>query len=355
MTNYDKNIIKDRLTIDDVYDLLEELGAESVMRGDNITCRTICHNGDSKDKLIFYSSTNLFHCYTSTCGTFDIFELVSKVRDIDLPHAIEYVADFFHLYAFAQQDEMSLEDWKVLERYEKRAGIRSNKDRIILPEYDDVIRHYPHPHIPSWESQGISKDICDFAGIAYNPEDGSILIPHYDADGRLIGIRRRTMVEEVEQQFGKYTPARINNVTYAHPLAFNLYGLNWAKDNIRSTGVAICVEGEKSVLQSMSYLGLSNSLAVAVCGQSISKYQFQLLLDLGIRELVVGFDADFHEVGDEDFSEVVRRLEKIYNKFSSYVNVSFLFDKTGLLGYKDSPFDKGKEVFEYLWRQRVTL
>ena len=82
---------------------------------------------------------------------------------------------------------------------------------------------------------------------------------------------------------------------------------------------------------------------------------FQLLLDLGIKELVVGFDADFHEVGDNDFSEVVRRLEKIYNKFSSYVNVSFLFDKTGLLGYKDSPFDKGKEVFEYLWRNRVTL
>lgn len=353
--NYDKNIIKDKLDIDDVFQLLEELGAEPVMRGDNITCRTICHNGDSKDKLIFYSSTNLFHCYTSTCGTFDIFELVSRVRDIDLPHAIEYVADFFHLYAFAQQDEMSLEDWKVLERYEKRAGIKSNKDRIILPEYDNVIKYYPHPHIPSWEEQGIAKDICDFAGIAYNPEDGSILIPHYDADNRLIGIRRRTMVEDIAEQLGKYTPARINNVTYAHPLAFNLYGLNWVKDNIKNTGVAICVEGEKSVLQSLSYLGISNSLTVAVCGQSISKYQFQLLLDLGIKELVVGFDADFHEIGDNDFSEVVRRLEKIYNKFSSYVNVSFLFDKTGLLGYKDSPFDKGKEVFEYLWRNRVTL
>jgi hypothetical protein len=32
-----------------------------------------------------------------------------------------------------------------------------------------------------------------------------------------------------------------------------------------------------------------------------------------------------------------------------------MFDKTGLLGYKDSPIDQGSEVFMKLFKERITL
>lgn len=106
----------------------------------------------------------------------------------------------------------------------------------------------------------------------------------------------------------------------------------------------------------MDFLGASNTVAVAVCGSSISQYQFNLLQDLGINEMCIAFDADYHTIGDDDFNKVIERWQRLYNKFSAFVQVSFLFDREGnKLGYKDSPTDKGKDVFMELWRDRVFL
>ena len=47
-----------------------------------------------------------------------------------------------------------------------------------------------------------------------------------------------------DEQYGKYRPAVIGGKQYSHPLGFNLFGLNLAKDNIKKTGTALVVEGE---------------------------------------------------------------------------------------------------------------
>ncbi len=78
-------------------------------------------------------------------------------------------------------------------------------------------------------------------------------------------------------------------------------------------------------------------------------------MDCGAKEICIGLDRDFKESGDEDFYEVIKKLEKLYQKYSTYANISFLFDKNNLLGYKQSPTDCGKEAFFYLWRNRVVL
>ena len=106
----------------------------------------------------------------------------------------------------------------------------------------------------------------------------------------------------------------------------------------------------------MSYFGTASDICVAVCGSSLSKYQFQLLLDAGAKEIIIGFDKDFDEIGTEEYNKVIDKLQKIYDKYSPYVNISFLFDKeNNQLGYKDSPLDCGKDKFLYLFRNRVIL
>ena len=70
---YDKDFIKSDLSLEQIEELLSELGGDPERKGDIIVSRTICHGGQSH-KLYYYSNTSLFKCYTDCGGeAFDIF------------------------------------------------------------------------------------------------------------------------------------------------------------------------------------------------------------------------------------------------------------------------------------------
>lgn len=354
--SYSKEEVKEFVELEDVYTLLDYLDAEPELFSDHIVARTVCHGGDSH-KLYYYENTQLFKCYTGECGTFDIFDLLVKVNHIDLNEAINFIVFFFSLDNKIDETDLSFdEDWSYLRKTQKLLNLKpTENNKILLPEYDkQILKYFPQPLILDWQKEGIKKEVCDFMGIKYDPVNGGILIPHYDEDGRTVGIRIRTAIRENEE-YGKYRPWKYNGDLYNHPLGFNLYGLDKAKDNIQKAKLAIIVESEKSVLQYISYFGTVNDMCVAVCGSSLSKYQFQMLQDLGVNELVIGFDRDFEERGSEEYYELQGKWEKIYQKYSSLVNISFLWDKDDILSYKASPLDHGAKAFEYLFRNRVYL
>lgn len=358
--------VKEKIELEDIMNLLEYFGAEPEQRNDYIVARTICHGGDSR-KLYYYENDGLglFQCYTQ-CGTFDVFELVQKVKHLDdLNSAVYFVVNFLNLQSQLEEvdDQEYTEDWKY---FQQQARIQEEEakeeQKLILPEYDiDVIKYYPQPRYLNWEREGITKEVCDYCQIHYDPLGGNILIPHFDEDNRCIGIRQRTLVKENEQ-WGKYRPWKYwdnkeqKYVLCNSPLAFNLYGLNWAKENIQEQEIAVVVESEKAVYQYISYFGLANNICVAVCGSSLSKYQFGLLHSLGVKEIVIAFDKDFETIDSEEREKVEQKLMKIYNKFGSLVNMSFLFDsQCNVLGYHSSPLDEGKDKFLYLFRNRIIL
>ena len=354
MLNFDKDLVKEQLEPEDINLLLEELGAEPEFYGDKIISKTICHNGDSH-KLYYYFDQRLFHCYTHCGDSFDVFDLISKVKDIDLNTSVYYIANFFNLQHKIDsiETESLTEDWKLFKKYQNINDIVINNDKIILPEIDPtILDHYPQPRYSNWEKEYISKQVCDFLNIRYNPISGGILIPHYDENNRLIGIRERTLVQENEK-YGKYKPVKIQGKLRNHPLGFNLYGLNKAKERINELGVAMVFESEKAAAQSMSYLGLSNNIAVGMCGSTLSNYQFHLLLEAGAKEICIGVDRDFENLYDDEYKKVLTKMEKMYNKYSPSCRISFMLDTKGLTGYKMSPTDCGKEIFLDLWRNRL--
>lgn len=355
--SYSKDNVKEYLDIEDIYTILDYFGAEPEYIGDNLICKTICHNGDSH-KLYYYSNTSLFQCYTN-CGSFDIFELIQKIKGLDdLNSAIFFVVNFLNLQNTIDEiDDIDYSlDMRAFTRYADQAEIAkkpTSLDKIVLDECDlSVIKHYPQFKIKSWEEEHISKEVCDYMGIRYDPVDGNILIPHLDENGRCIGIRQRTLIQEREK-YGKYKPWKHCGKMYNHPLAFNLYGLYNAKHRIKQMQTAIVTESEKSVLEYMSYFGTANNICVAACGSSISRYQFELLQNLGIKELVIAFDHDFQEYNSQESLDIQNKIARISKKFSSEVNVSVLIDKEGILPYKASPLDMGKETFLYLFKNRV--
>ena len=102
---------------------------------------------------------------------------------------------------------------------------------------------------------------------------------------------------------------------------------------------------EKSCLLYKSYFGLENDISVACCGSSISATQIQQLLNAGAEEIIIAFDRQFKEVGDEEFKHLKRNLLKIRTKYKNYAIISFMFDKDMITRYKASPIDEGRDKF----------
>ena len=365
MIIYDKQEIRQSLTLENIYDLLSEWGGEPQFIPTGILSRTICHHVSGSEgnyKLYYYSNSDLFQCYTN-CGFFDIFELCIKVMDLqhhlnfDLNDAVRWVARRFGFAGKEENapEEEGLEDWKILANYSRIQDIQVAAPHVVLEEYDDTIltRFNYDVIIKPWLDEGISQQVLDHAEIGYYPGESQITIPHFDKNGRFIGLRGRTLVEEDAQAYGKYRPVRIGANIYNHPLGLNLYNFNNSRCVIPKMKTAIIFEGEKSTLKYQTMFGFDNDISVACCGSSVTSYQIQLLIDAGAQEIVIAFDRQFQQLGDEEYCRLLKNLKKIQDKYKNYVKVSYILDRKKLTGYKDSPVDCGKEKFLILYKERI--
>lgn len=367
MVDYNKTEIRESLTLDNIFDLLQEWGGDPEYTGFGILSSTICHNqpGEGSRKLYFYENSGLFKCYTDCDSAFDIFELTAKValiqsnRQMDLNDAVRYIAYKFNLGGTQiDGDDVGLLDWQYLNNYDKIGAIEIRDQEIQLKEYDPALAvnlsQCPCAIAP-WLNEHITQEVLRHAGIGYLLSTDQITIPHYDKDGRLVGLRGRTMCKEEAERFGKYRPIKINGTMYNHPLGMNLYNLNNSQDNIRTVGKAIVFESEKSCLLYQSYFGIENDISVACCGSSLSAHQVKMLLDAGAKEIVIAFDRQFQEIGDAEFKRLVKKLEGLDKKYKNEVLISFVFDKKMITSYKASPIDEGQEKFLQLFKERIVL
>ena len=226
MLVFDKQEIREKLNIDDIYNLLQEWGGDPEMTNFGILSTTICHNppGAGSKKLYYYENSNLFHCYTGCdISNFDIFELTIKVFEIqhgkklDLNDAVRYIAAK-HGYGGRLEDapeDSALKDWLFLSNYNRIQEIEiGEKKEIILKEYDDVIldRFNYNVKIGPWLQEGITQEVLEKARIGFYPGGSQITIPHFDCRDRFIGLRGRTLGDEEGELYGKYRPIKVNNV-----------------------------------------------------------------------------------------------------------------------------------------------
>ena len=68
-------------------------------------------------------------------------------------------------------------------------------------------------------------------------------------------------------------------------------------------------------------------------------------------EIVICFDKEEQPGEDKYFN----KLWELCQKYKHYCNFSFIYDREGLLNMKDSPTDKGEEVFVRLLDKRVRV
>jgi hypothetical protein len=367
MLVFDKVKIREALTDENVFDLLQEWGGDPSRDTFGYVSATICHNppGEGSRKLYYYENTGLFRCYTGCDCYFDIFELTAKVaqiqwhKEFDLNDAVRWIAQRFGFSGDHEDrpEDEDLDDWKYLANYERIQDIVVKDNSIVLKEYEPEIlsRFNYNVRITPWLREGITQTALDQARIGFYPGADQITIPHFDKDGRFIGLRGRTVCAEEGELYGKYRPMKINKILYNHPLGMNLYNFNNSKDNIGIMKKAIIFEGEKSTLLYKSYFGLENDISVACCGSSVSNYQIQMLLDAGAEEIIIAFDRQFQKIGDEEFKHLKTNLIRLRGKYKNFATISFIFDKNMITGYKDSPIDCGPDIFLQLFKERIIL
>ena len=85
-------------------------------------------------------------------------------------------------------------------------------------------------------------------------------------------------------------------------------------------------------------------------------YSRPILRDLsqGAR---IAFARQFKAIDKDDleFQNLKKNFINLSNKYKNFVNISFIFDRNFLTEYKDSPIDKGKDIFLKLFKERITL
>ena len=340
----DRKALRESLSVDDIIHLMSLLGADEFEdRGNYLQFKTICHNVDTDDagfNLSYYKDSYRFFCF-SNCHSMDIFELIKKRWTITEEKTDLHFDNI--AYWVMNHSNASIDACKVdFKNPINPNDYKNHTTEIILPEKQSCVLDSFTDYRPvEWLNDGISEEAMSEYNIKYSSSRNAIIIPHYDINGRLIGIRRRALnPEEIEK--GKYKPIFIEGVSYSHPLSFNLYGLNKVKDEIKRRGKVVIAEGEKAALQGYTKWGEHN-IVVSACGNKINRWQVLLLMKYcRPSEIVIAFDQGLER----------EYIEKLCIRYSPYCNFSYIYDSTGkLLGPKESPLDR-LDTFDELWKRR---
>ena len=346
--DYEK--IVESLDENKIKQLLDKLDIPWQDKGNHLICKTACHNVDLDEaswKLYYYKNNKIFYCYSS-CQGMSIFKFLRNYYET---RQIEY--DWYQdIYEVARDCSNLRIDGFVVEKYKSlRDRYNIQRKEKELPAYPfHVLDCFVHSYPQEWLDDGITKETMDRFNISYSISQNKIIIPHYDIEGRLVGIRGRALNEWEVENIGKYAPIQVEGIWYKHPLSMNLYGLDVTWQNVRRNGICYLFESEKSVMQ-LDAFAMENCSA-AVCGSNFNKYQLNILMKhCAPSEIVICFDKE-EKLGEDKY---FNKLYDICKKYSQYAQFSFIYDREGLLGMKDSPTDRGEEVFKKLLEKRVRV
>ena len=340
------------LSDEKIIEIMTSLGADRYeVTGNAIIFPTICHNVDAAEasmKLYYYPKTKTFHCYTDCSTTFNIIEMFKKRYEL---LGIKY--DFYKDIVLKLGGKRSTGLSDFTQKYESIYPKKRVPNEILLPEINKgILNAFTFYPTPEWLSDGISEEIMRAYNILYSISENKIIIPHYDVNDRLMGMRGRALNEE-DLVLGKYMPISIEGKMYNHPLQYNLYGLNLVKENIARTKTAILAEGEKSCMQSGTMFGQENNITVASCGSTFHKFQLELLLKCGAERVLIAYDNEGETWAERE--AYLQKLRGICHKYRNYCIMGYIFDTQKLLSLKQSPFDRGRTVTEKLISKGVWL
>lgn len=281
--------ILESLTPEDIISIMESLGAELSNRSNSkeLIFTSICHDSNSY-KLYYSIEFRTFYCWSS-CGKLkSLLDLLIHINGYEIIDGINEIKRFFNI----GNDNVLRRGFRVKKKYIKPSLDDIEIEVLPIPQKPYIYTLNKQIRIPEWEKDFINYDALQKFEIRYDDYNNSIVIPHFDIDNRVVGIRTRNLDEELIERYGKYCPYYKDGQMYNHQLGKNVFGLNVVKDNIKKYKKVQVFESEKGSLQSYSMFE-ENSIAVSICGSSCSMIQKKMLIDLKINEWIWCVDKQY--------------------------------------------------------------
>ena len=361
--NFIHDLIYDVMTLDDYEIIMSRLGIPNPIKTNAETWmyKSLCHNEDvykCKNNLAFYTEERSYYCFSECQISFNIITLLEKRFDLigekkTRFQVVKWICSQLNIpFEFKEEvkkSSLNIYNWKAdLLKYTKNYNSQSELkiyDKSILNYFEDIYHQ-------SWIDDHISIETMQKYLIKYYPYHDSIVIPCMDKNGNLIGIRERFLNPNSDV---KYLPlSLLSNETYNFPVNKTLYGLNYNAQNIARYKKCVLGEAEKFNLQNDSYYHCKN-FSVGLYGKAMSKDKLKQILELGIEEVIIALDFDYHEVGDnKEFGTFKKNVYRIGDYFKPYCKVTALVCY-GEHKFKCSPTDNGKEWYEELFNNREEL
>lgn len=291
---------------------------------------------DKTPSLMF--SENKYKCYS--CGRSG--NIISWLMDFEGYNFNDAVKKFIELNGMNSDDIKGYKQcyavnfFKKVKQSQIKKEIKYEKRKILdiseIEKYHDVLPQ-------QWLDEGIKPDIMKKYNIRMKDWgfDKRIVYPVWDKDFNLIAFKGRTIYEDYkEKKLQKY-----KYVGYIDTLDF-FVGMKENKENILKSNEAIIVEGLKSVMKLEDY-GYVNGISAET--SELTDWQQKILLEMRVKNIVIAFDKGIT-------MNQILNTTKLLRKFT---NVYAVYDIDGLLDDKDAPVDKGKEVWDILYKKRRRL
>ena len=323
-----------------------------------------CYSGDrhknpydGSPSLIFYPDTKIFQGYSAgraydcislvqtrlnllgqTCSFIDACNWILEKTGLN-PTKITKPLTNTHVY-----------DWSELERF-----VRVRKYGNQLPEYNrNIIDTLPPLYPQAWIDEGISEETMAKYQIRYYERCNQTVIPCFDSEARLIGVRVRNWDKDRVEQ-AKYMPLiTLDGQCYKFNTNHVFYGINYNKPEIERIGKVIIVESEKAVMKLDTYMGRHN-IALGMYGSNLGIQRRNQLIKMGVNTVSYVVDNDFIGQDDEFFEQWREKIQHFIKLWDGFCRIEIVWDNLGLLGPKENATDSTKEVWEQLWENREII
>ena len=279
-----------------------------------------------------------FYDFSSGLGG-NLIDFVMKYHHVDVHHAVEMLKQFAGITDDTDSPIVRLSATGVAKKYRHSEKKKKNQPLRSLSQSQMERYVVDLDKLSLWVDEGIPVDVLRRFDVRYDPLDNRIVYPIRDYDGNLISICGRTCDPD-------YKEKKIRKYTYYQSLGSlnTLYGLSDLREEIISARELILFEGAKSVMKAYGW-GRKN--ACAALTSHVSDAQLGFLIPFCCRHgvnITIAFDADVDVLGDAN----IRRL-------SQFADVRWVKNIGNLLGEKDSPVDRGQEIFDSLYERRVSV
>lgn len=311
-------------------DIVEYIGqyTELKQKGDNFFGLCMFHE-EVTASFSVNPAAKKYYCFGCGCGG-NVITFSAKINRISFDNAALRLASELNIDTVKKQKSPTV---AILKQLAKDVRLPEVERQPLDPSELDK---YTKATIRQWEAEGIPQFIINKYGVRIDVQSNRIVYPVYDNNGNLINIKGRTMFEDYKSmRIPKYINYyKVGTVDY-------LQGYYMKKHLISAANEIIIFEGIKSCMKADSY-GYYNSVSCET--HKLNPFQIKFLI--GLRcDIVIAFDKDV------DFKKILDNVSML----KRFANVFIVRDTKDLLEKKDSPVDKGKEIWEKLYYDKIRV